>query len=67
MLGFSIVTGILKGFPDAIAAIVFLAIFPDRVFGKPGTMTTVLKAATGPTCSRTAFTTLSLIFSGLSV
>ena len=49
----------LKGLFAAIAAIVFLAIFPDLVFGSFGTRTANLKLATGPipslTCLMTSF------------
>ena len=37
-----------NGFPAAMAAIVFLATFPDLVFGSPGTTMACLKHATGP-------------------
>ena len=58
--GSSIVGGILTGFPEAKSDIVFRAVFPDLVLGRPFTHTTWRNAQTAPMSFRT-FAIISLL------
>eukprot|EP00962_Isochrysis_galbana_P032895 scaffold10897_cov102-Isochrysis_galbana.AAC.6 len=55
--GFSMVAGALGVLPSAICSNSPRKILPLRVFGSAGRVMACLKAATGPTCSRTICTT----------
>src|SRR5438132_2371719 len=56
-LGSSIVAGMVQLSPSAIFLMVPRRIFPERVFGSRPTVIASLKAATGPSLSRTSATT----------
>src|SRR5450432_2370719 len=54
--GSSMVAGMVQASPSAIFLMVPRRIFPDRVFGNRATVMASLKAATGPSLSRTSAT-----------
>src|SRR4029079_16336335 len=66
-LGSSIVAGMVHGSLSAIFLMVPRRILPDRVFGRRPTVIASLKAATGPSLSRTSATTSFSISAGVRV